>query len=1431
MKPVCDHPNYCKNDVNALYIGQSHHIAYRPHRFTDKYFPTGWNKIRQKWDGLCSYTGRHGTGALCNLPSNTHSWQHLSDFADTFMCGRVSSFTAKLGSRNGVPRRRYEFKIVQTDIRSGKFSAAQISECKKFGMKPICDHRSYCRNDKQVLYLGQDHHLAYRPHRLNKGYSPRGLDKIARNWDGLCAYTGRHGPRDHTLCNIPGNTHSWQKLSDRASSFVCGRVLTGESAGKITLFDGKTYKDPLSGWEDSDEITSCGSFGKILGGPNSIGKNDKLKKVYTLPCNRASISITFKFARLDNWNNEEAWFKINGEKQWSKKGHRNQGSNKCGTGHKDELWSVTVKDLGVKGRIVTMEVGTSGLRQRRDQASWGIKDFTVKLVCEGCGVEIERSRNRVRATWAKKHESLRGKVNNCNKQIDARKKQLAHHKKRSEENAARASQCKKAYQGYRKERNDVQRQRDSYRRQRDAYRKKRDGFRTERDSLRAERDKFRRQRDSYKQQREEAKTKSGNARKECESKRQKRDRYWTDRMKNHNTVWGKRIKGLEKNKSVRETEWNRKFERLTKETNDVRKERDDYKTKKTKFSNELKACTEKRRDREKFWRKKYARKERFWERRLKDKRGAASKNKADWERKLDNAKKSMDRRVAACKKERFDRVTACKKDRDNRLKRWQEKYNLREKDWQKQFADLKAENLRKANEIKAQITECKTDRAKEKELCKQRLTKCRAETQSWKDKMNKLKDKAEAAKVSRHAAEAAFKKMAVQVRVMERRARECETKKADRKKYHMKRFHEMKAKHYTAKQKRAACKKAHEHNEYLQRNYKSMFKMVRTHADDLKEQRDKARRKSEKILERLAAYQKKCGDLGVAWKKKMHVMDKREEEAYALKKRAKGKAEILEPQVKELQGKYDELAKKKKESDDSYKAKLKDLRKGLLSDKERIKMRLRRRKSTWKQEAEKIKQRSNEDNEAYKARMAKERKKFEAEEAEIQAKWNKIEAQMKRRKDESEGSFKKRIAKAEAEYHKASRFMNRYKAEKEAHKRDVADLKKKIEESKSKAEEVSQKQEIEIKKAQETLDREQKLRKKADLHADKYTSLAKEASAEQERAEHLLSEEKAAWGRKLKRISDKNMKARNKLLHRAKKYQKQMSEQEREHRLEQKKRDAEWKKRIASEKKTKGGVDVEKLRVKIEKKLKASYKSQINDLTRKQARAKAKAKRGLQKMKDEYDSTKAKFKRQVDRLERKHEAMGDNPNNKKLTKENRVLKRKLTKKCAIHKAAEKKSVAMKKRNVELREKLSKREKKVLSLEKEYRSKQEVWKRKAEAEAQIDSEQIKQLELLIEDLQKQLMQAARSSSGRLTPDQKKQVNKMATTDYESKVTKASNTELGVRDPPPENFLSKSDTESLVTKVSTNHPPEAENSPSKASTANEDKISKIINGGKQ
>merc|ERR1712187_961391 len=179
---------------------------------------------------------------------------------------------------------------------------------------------------------------------------------------------------------------------------------------------------------------------------------------------------------------------------------------------------------------------------------------------------------------------------------------------------------------------------------------------------------------------------------------------------------------------------------------------------------------------------------------------------------------------------------------------------------------------------------------------------------------------------------------------MERRFRECEAKKRDREKYHLKRAREMKAKHESAKNKHKACKKDHEHNQYLQKNYKSMFKMVRSHADDLKAQRDKARTKSEAMLEQLSAYQKKCGDLEVNWQKKLHVQDKKAERARLEEKGLKKKAEILAKKLKKLGITYKELERKKGESTKKFKARLKELTKHILDEKARLALRLRRKK-------------------------------------------------------------------------------------------------------------------------------------------------------------------------------------------------------------------------------------------------------------------------------------------------------------------------------------------------------------------------------------------------------------------------------------------------------------------------------------------------------
>ena len=63
----------------SIFLGQTHHIAYRPHRNNNNYMPGGFAAIRDNWNGLCSYTARaNGNYALCNIPTNSHSWQSTS---------------------------------------------------------------------------------------------------------------------------------------------------------------------------------------------------------------------------------------------------------------------------------------------------------------------------------------------------------------------------------------------------------------------------------------------------------------------------------------------------------------------------------------------------------------------------------------------------------------------------------------------------------------------------------------------------------------------------------------------------------------------------------------------------------------------------------------------------------------------------------------------------------------------------------------------------------------------------------------------------------------------------------------------------------------------------------------------------------------------------------------------------------------------------------------------------------------------------------------------------------------------------------------------------------------------------------------------------------------------------------------------------------
>eukprot|EP01048_Picozoa_sp_COSAG05_P015674 COSAG05_NODE_1918_length_3836_cov_4.174333_1_plen_875_part_10 len=155
------------------------------------------------------------------------------------LSGSDGRFTASLGSFNGVAGANIEFKVARLPTPPGKkytakdlYADLMITICKKYGMKPVCDHQSYCKSDPASIYLGQMEHLSYPPHRNDANKNVPGFGKIASKWKGLCNYAGKHDnmkPKPnsglHALCNVPANTHSWQTPTTANPGFMCARKL------------------------------------------------------------------------------------------------------------------------------------------------------------------------------------------------------------------------------------------------------------------------------------------------------------------------------------------------------------------------------------------------------------------------------------------------------------------------------------------------------------------------------------------------------------------------------------------------------------------------------------------------------------------------------------------------------------------------------------------------------------------------------------------------------------------------------------------------------------------------------------------------------------------------------------------------------------------------------------------------------------------------------------------------------------------------------------------------------------------------------------------------------------------------------------------------------------------------------------------------------
>ena len=272
----------CRDGKNnkTLYLG---HRGSLVAAVRASWLPSGLAAIRSYWYGVCSYQG--GGGALCS-PKLTKGQTSLgkprlykvATVANNrgFICGvrdptgeaqtqlagvvragpfsapdascvdkdaRCVSRAAKTPSECSVNPKymlthcakschactgTFTFRTTRLTSTKGSYSSLMISECKKYGMKPVCDYPGYCKNDKAALYIGQSGYLAYSPHRNNKHRMPSGFADIAFNWEQRCSYTGT-SRKAYARCEVRQNWLSsrsaktyWKLPAQYNNGFICG---------------------------------------------------------------------------------------------------------------------------------------------------------------------------------------------------------------------------------------------------------------------------------------------------------------------------------------------------------------------------------------------------------------------------------------------------------------------------------------------------------------------------------------------------------------------------------------------------------------------------------------------------------------------------------------------------------------------------------------------------------------------------------------------------------------------------------------------------------------------------------------------------------------------------------------------------------------------------------------------------------------------------------------------------------------------------------------------------------------------------------------------------------------------------------------------------------------------------------------------------------
>lgn len=155
-------------------------------------------------------------------------------------------------------------------------------------------------------------------------------------------------------------------------------------AGGWTFVAVDNFEKPPSGWSGAEKRTTCGAWGKILGGHCVFGKQTIQKTFSIPPIPHTTTRLYLEFVKIDSWDvsaDDRATVFLNNSSIWSAALDGNKGAEVCGyarPGHLEEKLPVStdIADPGTRFQVrVTVDTDEPPCNE-----SWGIDNVQLLVL-------------------------------------------------------------------------------------------------------------------------------------------------------------------------------------------------------------------------------------------------------------------------------------------------------------------------------------------------------------------------------------------------------------------------------------------------------------------------------------------------------------------------------------------------------------------------------------------------------------------------------------------------------------------------------------------------------------------------------------------------------------------------------------------------------------------------------------------------------------------------------------------------------------------------------------------------------------------------------------------------------------------------------------------------------------------------------------------